>query len=90
MLRLAVCGSRGNSLEVSVNGKTIGSAELPNSGVMHRDGIRAIETEEDFPFDATLLTAGENRIELRTNAKDWTDGVLYDYLRLEVADSGNR
>jgi len=90
VLRLAVCGSRGNSLEVAVNGKTIGLSDLPNSGVMHRDGIRAIETEEDYPFDAALLTAGENHIELTTHAKDWTDGVLYDYLRLEVGDSAVR
>ena len=59
ILRVAVCGSRGNSLEVSVNGKTIGIAELPNSGVIHRDAIRSIETEEDYPFDAALLRRGE-------------------------------
>ena len=52
---------------------------------MHRDGIRATEVERDFPFDTSLLVKGENHIELKTNARDWTDGVLYDYLRLEVA-----
>lgn len=86
-LTLAICGSRGNSLDVSVNGTTVGSADLPNSGVMHRDGIRATETLQEFTFDASLLNRGQNHIGLTTHAKDWTDGVLYDYLRLEVQDS---
>lgn len=85
-LRLAICGARGNSLDVAVNGRSVGAADLPNSGVMHRDGIRAIETERDISFDASLLTKGENHIDLTTHAKDWTDGVLYDYLRLEIND----
>ena len=85
-LRLAICGARGNSLEALVNGHSLGTADLPNSGVMHRDGIRATEIERDFTFDTALLFKGENHIELKTNAKDWTEGVLYDYLRLEVAD----
>ena len=85
-LRLAICGARGNSVEAYVNGRSVGTADLPNSGVMHRDGIRATEVERDFTFDTTLLSKGENQIELKTNARDWTDGVLYDYLRLEIAD----
>ncbi len=42
-LRLAICGARGGPVDVAVNGKSIGSTgELPESGVMHRDGIRAV------------------------------------------------
>jgi len=86
MLRLAICGSRGNSLDVSVNGTGIGSSgALPNSGVMHRDGIRSVETEVDLPFDMSLLARGENHIDITTQAQDWTEGVLYDYLRMEIA-----
>jgi rhamnogalacturonan endolyase len=87
VLRVAICGSRGNSMEVSVNGTSVGKADLPNSGVMHRDGIRSTEAERDFPFDASLLRQGENHIELINHAKNWTQGILYDYVRLEVADS---
>jgi hypothetical protein len=54
---------------------------------MHRDGIRSTEAERDFPFDASLLRQGENHIELINHAKNWTQGILYDYVRLEVADS---
>jgi hypothetical protein len=85
-LCLAICGARGNALDVAVNGRPIDTANLPNSGVMHRDGVRAIETERDFTFDASLFSGGENHIDLITHAKDWTDGVLYDYLRLEISD----
>ena len=65
----------------------IGSTgELPESGVMHRDGIRGVEIERDLKFDAALLKTGENVIELTKQARTWTDGVLYDYLRLELAE----
>jgi len=85
-LRLAICGARGGPVDVAVNGRSIGgTGELPESGVMHRDGIRAIAlTERDLKFDASLLKSGENVIELTKQARNWTDGVLYDYLRLEL------
>jgi rhamnogalacturonan endolyase len=84
-LRLAICGARGGPVDVSLNGKSIGSTgELPNMGVMHRDGIRSTEVERDVRFDAALLKQGENIIELTKHARAWTDGVLYDYVRLEL------
>jgi rhamnogalacturonan endolyase len=84
-LRLAICGSRGGPVLVSVNGKEVGSTgELPNDGVMHRDGIRGIEVERDVTFDASLLRPGTNLIELTKQAHAWPDGVMYDYLRLEL------
>lgn len=86
-LRLAICGARGGPVDVFVNGQSIGSTgELPESGVMHRDGIRGTETERNLRFDASLLTTGTNVIELRKNARSWVDGVLYDYVRLEVEE----
>ncbi len=85
-LRLAICGARGGPVEVTLNGQSIGSTgELPESGVMHRDGIRSDSlTERDLKFDAALLKPGENVIALTKQARAWTDGVLYDYLRLEI------
>ncbi len=85
-LRLAICGARGGPVDVSVNGQAVGgTGELPESGVMHRDGIRATAlTERTITFDAALLKDGENVIELTKQARAWTDGVLYDYLRLEL------
>jgi rhamnogalacturonan endolyase len=88
-LRLAICGARGGPVDASLNGQSIGSTgELPESGVMHRDGIRSTTlTERNIKFDAALLKKGENIIELTKQARAWTDGVLYDYLRLELDEA---
>ena len=85
-LRLAICGARGGPVDAAVNGRPIGTTgELPESGVMHRDGIRSVAlTERNLKFDAALLKPGENVIELTKHVRAWTDGVLYDYLRLEL------
>ncbi len=89
VLRLAICGARGGPVDVTVNGQSIGgTGELPESGVMHRDGIRATAlVERNLTFDAALLKSGTNVVELTKHARAWTDGVLYDYLRLEVRES---
>ncbi|MEI7728497.1 MAG: polysaccharide lyase family protein [Verrucomicrobiota bacterium] len=87
-LRLAICGTRGGPVDATVNGQAIGSTgELPESGVMHRDGIRSAPlTERHLKFDASLLKPGENVIALTKHVRTWTDGVLYDYLRLELEE----
>jgi rhamnogalacturonan endolyase len=89
-LRLAICGARGGPVDVAVNGQSIGSTgELPESGVMHRDGIRSAPlTERNLKFDAALLKPGENVIALTKHVRTWTDGVLYDYVRLELEEKG--
>ncbi len=87
VLRLGICGARGGPVFVSVNGHPIGdTGELPESGVMHRDGIRGVQIERDLRFDAALLRPGTNVLELTKSARQWTDGVLYDVLRLELAE----
>ena len=90
ILRLAFCGARGRCrVAVGVNGTSVGdSGELPEDGVMHRDGIRGYWFERDVRFDAALLKAGDNVISLHSVARDWTMGVLYDYVRLELDETG--
>lgn len=86
-LRLSICGVRGGPVDVTLNGKPIGTTgELPDCGVMHRDGIRGTLIERDVKFDAALLTPGENVIGLTKHVRAWTDGVLYDYVRLELEE----
>ena len=53
---------------------------------MHRDGIRGYWFERDVPFDGSLLKAGTNTLKLTVSGNSWVDGVLYDYLRLELED----
>jgi rhamnogalacturonan endolyase len=87
-LRLAICGSRGGPVDLTLNGEPLGSTgELLESGVMHRDGIRAsILIVRDIKFDAARLKPGNNIITLTKRGRDWPDGVLYDYIRLELDD----
>jgi rhamnogalacturonan endolyase len=85
-LRLALCGAAsGCRLEASVNGQSIGdTGPLPATSTMHRDGIGGYWIEKDLTFDAALLKAGTNVLELHSPARSWNQGVLYDYLRLEA------
>ncbi len=85
-LRLSFAGARdGCHVAVSLNGKAIGdTGPLPSTGVMHRDGIRGYWFERDLPFDARLLKMGTNSFKLTSFANNWTQGVLYDCVRLEV------
>ena len=45
---------------------------------------QAREIYRGLRFDAALLTAGTNIIELKKHVRSWVDGVLYDYLRLKT------
>ena len=84
-LRMGIAGSRLlRGLGVAVNGKLVETLKLPDTGVMHRDGIRGLWVERRVTIQPALLKAGENVIELRINPLSWVEGVLYDYLRLEM------
>ena len=91
-LRLVICGSNGRGgVQVQVNDKSAGgTGPLVRSGVMHRDGIRGYWQEKAVAFDASLLKTGTNVIKLTNPGRSWTEGVLYDYLRLEVEDGKER
>ena len=90
-LRLAFCGTHvGCHVEAFVNGKSIGdTGPLPSTSAMQRDGIRAYWVEKDLAFDAGLLARGTNAVSLLSHASSWAQGVMYDYLRLELNDTGH-
>jgi rhamnogalacturonan endolyase len=87
-LRLAICGSRGRGgIDVAVNDTPAGNTgRLLDSGVMHRDGIRGYWEEKTVAFDGSLMKVGKNVLKLTNTGRNWTEGVMYDYLRLELAD----
>jgi len=87
-LRLAFCGThQGTDVEVVVNGESVGrTGTLPSTSAMQRDGIQAFWIEKPISFDAALLKAGENVIQLKSHANSWSQGVMYDCVRLEVRD----
>jgi rhamnogalacturonan endolyase len=87
-LRLAFAGTEARSLSVRVNGDEVGSLTgLPNTSAIHRDSDRSFWEEKDVAFDAGLLHAGKNVLDLTVPAGPVTSGVEYDYLRLEVDES---
>ncbi len=46
--------------------------------------VQGIWYERALKFDASLLKAGDNTLTLTVPAGSINDGVVYDYLRLEL------
>jgi rhamnogalacturonan endolyase len=88
-LRLAFCGTHaGCNVEVSVNDQSIGATgPLPSTSAMQRDGIRAYWIEKDLSFDTSWLKRGTNVVKLKSLADSWSQGVMYDCVRLELDDA---
>jgi len=85
-LRLAFCGThQGCNVAATLNGEGLGeTGTLPSTSAMQRDGIRAFWIEKCLTFDAALLKRGRNTIQLHSQAQTWSQGVMYDCLRLEL------
>jgi rhamnogalacturonan endolyase len=85
-LRLPFCGTHmGCNVEAFANDKPVGeTGVLPSTSAMQRDGISGYWTEKDLTFDAKLLTPGTNVIKLLSHANSWSQGVMYDCVRLEL------
>jgi rhamnogalacturonan endolyase len=85
-LRLAICGAGARRIDVAVNDQPAGSVEgLVYNATINRDGIQGSWVEKDVTFDGSLLKAGENTLKLTIPGGGLTNGVIYDYIRLEVA-----
>lgn len=89
ILRAGICGVAARHVFVTVNGKEAGDlAPLVYNATINRDGVQGAWTEHDVSFPAALLKPGDNEIGLRVPAGNVMAGVIYDYLRLEVDESG--
>ncbi len=87
ILRLAICGTGTRAIDVAVNGQSVGRIALgPPEGVIARHQVQGLWYEREFTFDAAKLKAGENTLTLTVPAGRINDGVIYDYLRLELND----
>jgi len=85
-LRLGLCGVAARSLEVTVNDKPAGAVDgLVYNATINRDGIQGSWIEKDVSFNASLMKAGDNTLRLTIPPGGLTSGVIYDYLRLEIA-----
>ena len=84
-LRVALAGSDGNGgLAVGVNGKSVGTIKHIATNALRYNTDKGVWREYTQTFDASLLHAGDNEMQLTVPAGDLTTGVVYDYLRLEL------
>jgi len=88
-LRFGIDGASTRSLGIAVNGTDVGpDTNIAGGGTsMIRDGIEGTWVERDFNFDAALLKPGANTIVLTVPAGGVANGICYDVVRLEVAQS---
>lgn len=86
-LRIALTGTGSNpGLDVSVNEEPVGRIDFgPSDGALVRHQMFGDWRERVFRFDASLLQPGRNALTLTVPKGSPSDGVIYDYLRLEVA-----
>ena len=85
VLRLAICGTGSRTIQVSVNGNFVGLVQLgPGDGVITRHQTQGLWYERQLEFDASTLKVGGNTLILTVPAGPINNGVIYDYLRLEL------
>jgi rhamnogalacturonan endolyase len=88
ILRLAICGGGAREISIIVNDSPAGKVErLLVDGAITRHSIQGLWYERDVVFDAALLKAGNNVLKLIVPKGPVNNGVIYDYLRLELDES---
>ncbi|MBN2183188.1 MAG: hypothetical protein JW715_14850 [Sedimentisphaerales bacterium] len=89
-LRLAICGTGTKQVEVAVNGTPVGPLKLGyRDSVITLHQIHGIWYERELSFDASLMKQGKNVLTLTVPAGPINNGVIYDYIRLELNESQN-
>ncbi len=87
-LRLAICGTGTRVMEVSVNDKPAGQVDrLIGDGTITRHGNHGIWYERELAFDASLMKPGSNILKLTVPAGPVNNGIMYDYVRLELDEN---
>ena len=90
-LRLAICGTGARTIDVAVNDRPVGQVDrLRGDGAIARHSIQGLWYEREVAFDASLLKQGPNELTLTVPAGPINNGVIYDYLRLELDEDGNK
>jgi len=85
ILRLALCGIGTRTLSGIMNDQAIGTVtNLTYNATINRDGIGGAWCERDLTFNASLMHPGTNTLELTIPPGGLMNGIMYDYLRLEV------
>ncbi|HVW20591.1 MAG TPA: polysaccharide lyase family protein [Opitutaceae bacterium] len=83
-LRVAIAGGSTSGIPVEVNGQLVGVIKIDGDSTVGRNGIQGLWYEREVPFAASWLKAGENTLTLTVPAGSINQGIIYDYLRLEL------
>jgi len=87
-LRLALAGADGaDGLDVAVNGHDVGAIHPTATNAIRYNTDKGQWQQRTLTFDASLLHAGENEMTLTIPAGDLENGVVWDYLRLELNEA---
>jgi rhamnogalacturonan endolyase len=88
-LRLAICGVGTREIAITLNDQPVGSLQQlrPDSTFGMGNGIQGLWNEREVAFDAKLLKPGPNVLKLTVPAGPVGNGIIYDYLRLELDES---
>jgi rhamnogalacturonan endolyase len=96
-LRVALAGVNAISqLAVTVNGQNAGAigggesaqnARLVSTNTIRYNSDKGLWQERTLMFNAGLLKQGENEMQFTVPAGDLQSGVVWDYLRLELAEN---
>jgi rhamnogalacturonan endolyase len=86
-LRVAIAGGSASGITVTVNDQPAGIIHISGDSTVGRNGIQGLWYEREIPFPASLLKPGTNVLKLIVPAGGLTNGVIYDYLRLELDES---
>jgi rhamnogalacturonan endolyase len=89
-LHLAICGTGARAINVTVNDQAAGRVDrLIGDGAIARHSSHGLWYERELAFDASLLKKGANVLKLIVPAGPVNNGVIYDYLRLELDESAS-
>lgn len=87
-LRFAICGTGARSADVEVNGQPAGKLQnLLTDGLITRHGESGLLYERSVDFDASMMKKGANTIKITMPGGSVNNGLVYDYIRLELADN---
>ena len=87
-LRLAISGTGARAIDVTVNNQPAGRVDrLPADGAIARHSIQGLWYERELAFDASLMKKGTNVLKLIVPAGPVNNGVIYDYVRLELDEA---
>lgn len=88
VLRLALCGTATRQLDVTVNDQPAGKITLGQiDGAIARHGRQGLWYERELAIEAALLKSGTNILKIIVPAGAINNGILYDYVRLELDES---